>query len=120
MLEAQNLIGAEGAVLLSGSEVNQAATSSYERTAVVHGWALARQEPRVVQNEGEAHTFLRDLAIAAENNICDLHSVVRFDGPNFDRHQPILWRLLYGKAQLNLQSDLNSQDYYLVAQLEQF
>ena len=82
LLEAQNLIGAEGAVLLTGAEVNQAATSRYERTALVHGWALARQEPRVVQKEGEAHTFLRDLAIAAENNICDLHSAVRFDGPN--------------------------------------
>ena len=82
LLEAQSLSGAEGAVLLSGAEVKQAPSSRYERSAFVHGWALARQEPRVQQTDGAAHTCLKDLAIADLDQIIDLHSAVRFDGPN--------------------------------------
>jgi hypothetical protein len=80
--EAQNLLGAHRSVLLTGSEVHQAPTSCYKRSAVVQGWAMARQEPKVVQVEGAAKTFLNDLAIIEHQNLSDLHSVVRFEGPN--------------------------------------
>lgn len=68
-------------VLLSGCSVQQAPGSRYSRSAVVKGWALARQEPQVVQSKGAAHTQLRDLAITTDQAVHDLHSRVRFEGP---------------------------------------
>ena len=65
----------------SDLQVQQAPASRYGRTAVVSGWRLARLEPQVCQTEGQAVTTLRDLALARGQASLDLHSRVRFDGP---------------------------------------
>lgn len=75
------LQGDASAVLLAGSQVQQQPGSTYSRTAVVRGWALARQEPEVLQLAGAAHTQLRDLSITTGRAVHDLHSRVRFEGP---------------------------------------
>jgi FeS assembly protein SufD len=80
--EGQGLEGCSAAVLLASSQVQQAPDSHYERTALVQGWGLARQDPQVLQSAGQAHTQLRDLALATGQAISDLHSRVRFEGPD--------------------------------------
>jgi len=80
--EGQGLEGCSAAVLLASSHVQQAPDSYYERTALVQGWGLARQDPQVLQSAGQAHTQLRDLALATGQAISDLHSWVRFEGPD--------------------------------------
>ena len=82
LVEGQWLQGDEGAVLMAGSSIRQQPGSSYSRTAVVQGWALARQEPQLLQSAGGAETCLRDLAVLNGTAIADLHSLVRFDGPD--------------------------------------
>ena len=82
LVEGQWLQGDEGAVLMAGSSIRQQPGSFYTRTAVVQGWALARQEPTLVQSAGGAETCLRDLAVLNGTAIADLHSLVRFDGPD--------------------------------------
>ena len=52
LVEGQWLQGDEGAVLMAGSSIRQQPGSSYSRTAVVQGWALARQEPQLLQSAG--------------------------------------------------------------------
>ena len=81
-LECQSLVGDATAVLLSHADVRQQPGSEYSRSAVVKGWALARQEPQVLQCQGAAQTKLRDLALLAGDGIADLHSLVRFEGPD--------------------------------------
>ena len=82
LVEGQWLQGDEGAVLMAGSAIRQQPGSFYSRTAVVQGWALARQEPELLQCAGGAETCLRDLAVLSGTAIADLHSLVRFDGPD--------------------------------------
>ena len=79
--EAWLLQGDASDVLLGGCSVQQAQGSRYCRSSVVQGWALARQEPQVLQSQGAAHTQLRDLAITTAQAVHDLHSRVRFEGP---------------------------------------
>lgn len=81
LLEGQRLQGADSAVVLVSGQVQQAPGSAYCRTAVVSGWRLARLEPQVCQSEGRASTTFRDLAVARGEGTVDLHSQVRFGGP---------------------------------------
>ena len=81
LLEGQRHQGADSAVAVVSGQVQQAPASRYGRTAVVSGWRLARLEPQVCQTEGQAVTTLRDLALARGQASLDLHSRVRFDGP---------------------------------------
>jgi hypothetical protein len=81
LLEGQRLDGDASAVALVSEQVEQAPSSRYVRTAVVNGWGLARLEPRVCQTGGQACTTFRDLALARGQATLDLHSSVRFEGP---------------------------------------
>lgn len=81
LLVGQRLEGADSAVALVGDHVEQDPGSRYHRTAVVSGWALARLEPQVCQTSGQASTTFRDLALARGQATVDLHSRVRFEGP---------------------------------------
>lgn len=73
-------LGTAGACLLQHTAVLQAADSRLEHVAVSGGWALARQEPRVLQRDGAAFTRLRGLQVCRQRQIADTHSFVRFDG----------------------------------------
>jgi Fe-S cluster assembly protein SufD len=74
-------LGAPGSCLLQSTAVLQAPGSRLEHTAVSGGWALARQEPRILQCEGAAWTRLRGLQVCRDHQLADTHSWVRFDGP---------------------------------------
>ncbi|SBO44732.1 Fe-S cluster assembly protein SufD [Cyanobium sp. NIES-981] len=74
--------GGDGqASLLAHTAVRQARESSLQLVTASVGWALLRQEPRIVQAEGEASTSLRALQLVKGDQIADTHSQVRFDGP---------------------------------------
>lgn len=92
LLDGQRLQGADSAVVLVSGQVQQAPGSRYARTAVVSGWRLARLEPQVCQSDGQASTTFRDLALARGQATVDLHSRVRFGGPEgrFDQLQRAL------------------------------
>ena len=81
LLVGQRLEGADSAVALVDDHVEQDPGSRYHRTAVVSGWGLARLEPQVCQTSGQASTTFRDLALARGTTTVDLHSRVRFEGP---------------------------------------
>ncbi|QVL53306.1 MAG: SufD family Fe-S cluster assembly protein [Cyanobium sp. M30B3] len=80
-------LGAPGSCLLHHTAVLQAAGSRLEHTAVGGGWALARQEPRILQRQGAARTRLRALQVCRERQLADTHSWVRFDGPEGELDQ---------------------------------
>jgi Fe-S cluster assembly protein SufD len=67
--------------------VLQAAGSRLEHVAVSGGWALARQEPRILQRDGAAFTRLRGLQMCRDRQIADTHSWVSFDGPEGELDQ---------------------------------
>nr|WP_225867240.1 Fe-S cluster assembly protein SufD [Cyanobium sp. PCC 7001] len=74
--------GGDGqASLLTHVAVRQASGSSLSLVTATAGWALLRQEPRIVQADGEASTTLRGLQLVKGDQIADTHSQVRFDGP---------------------------------------
>ena len=79
--------GAPGSCLLQHTAVVQAPGSRLEYTAVTGGWALARQEPRVLQSQGAAFTRLRGLQLCRDAQWADTHSWVRFDGPGGELDQ---------------------------------
>ncbi|MFM7229939.1 MAG: SufD family Fe-S cluster assembly protein [Cyanobacteriota bacterium] len=81
LLVGQRLEGADSAVALVDDHVEQDPGSRYHRTAVVRGWGLARLEPQVCQTSGQASTTFRDLALVRGQATVDLHSRVRFEGP---------------------------------------
>jgi Fe-S cluster assembly protein SufD len=74
-------LGHPAASLLQHTAVLQAPGSGLTHVAASAGWALARQEPRILQSEGAATTCLRGLQICRDRQIADTHSWVRFDGP---------------------------------------
>lgn len=80
-------LGAPGSCLLQHTAVLQAAGSRLEHTAVSGGWALARQEPRILQQQGAAFTRLRGLQVCRDRQLADTHSWVRFDGPEGELDQ---------------------------------
>jgi Fe-S cluster assembly protein SufD len=80
-------LGAAGSCLLQHTAVLQAAGSRLEHTAVSAGWALARQEPRILQQDGAAFTRLRGLQVCRDTQLADTHSWVRFDGPEGELDQ---------------------------------
>ena len=80
-------LGAAGSCLLQHTAVLQAAGSRLEHTAVSSGWALARQQPRILQQDGAAFTRLRGLQVCRETQLADTHSWVRFDGPEGELDQ---------------------------------
>ena len=80
-------IGASGSCLLQHTAVLQAPGSRIENVAVSGGWALARQEPRILQRQGAACTRLRALQVCRERQLADTHSWVRFDGPEGELDQ---------------------------------
>ena len=80
-------LGGHGSCLLQHTAVMQAPGSRLEHGAVSGGWALARQEPRIVQERGEAYTRLRGLQVCRGRQIADTHSWVRFDGPEGELDQ---------------------------------
>ncbi|MEB3334885.1 MAG: SufD family Fe-S cluster assembly protein [Cyanobacteriota bacterium] len=69
------------AALLAVTAVNQSPGSVYSQTSLCSGWALARQEPLILQEDGQASTRLRGLHWLEEHQIADTHSQVRFSGP---------------------------------------
>ena len=79
--------GAPGSCLLQHTAVLQASGSRFEHTAVCGGWALARQEPRILQSDGAASTRLRGLQVCRDTQLADTHSWVRFDGPEGELDQ---------------------------------
>jgi Fe-S cluster assembly protein SufD len=80
-------LGAGAGCLLQHTAVLQAPASRLEHAAVSGGWALARQEPRILQSEGGAFTRLRGLQVCRDHQIADTHSWVRFDGPDGELDQ---------------------------------
>ncbi|MEB3301213.1 MAG: Fe-S cluster assembly protein SufD [Cyanobacteriota bacterium] len=73
--------GSNHGVLLAMTAVNQAPGSSYTLTSVGSGWGLARQEPVILQSEGQATSQLRGLHWVNDHQISDTHSRVKFTGP---------------------------------------
>ncbi len=80
-------LGSPGSCLLQHTAVLQAAGSRLEHVAVSGGWALARQEPRILQRDGAAFTRLRGLQMCRDRQIADTHSWVSFDGPEGELDQ---------------------------------
>lgn len=74
--------GSNGSCLLANLAVSQAPASELDLTTVVGGWGLVRLEPAISQVQGAAATRLRGLQVARDRQIADLHSLVRFDGPD--------------------------------------
>lgn len=73
--------GTASSALMAAIAVSQAAGSHYAHTSVCSGWGLARQEPVVVQREGQASTQLRGLHWLRQHELADTHSRVHFGGP---------------------------------------
>ena len=80
-------IGAAGSCLLQHTAVVQAPGSRFEHITVSAGWALARQEPRILQRQGGACTRLRALQVCCDRQLADTHSWVCFDGPDGELDQ---------------------------------
>jgi len=74
--------GTESSCLLAHLAVSQAPASELDLTTAVGGWGLGRLEPAITQVQGAAATRLRGLQVARDRQIVDLHSLVRFEGPN--------------------------------------
>jgi len=72
--------GHDSGALLAVTAVNQAPGSHYSHASVCSGWGLARQEPIILQSEGQASTRLRGLHWLERHQIADTHSQVRFAG----------------------------------------
>ncbi|MBM5798147.1 MAG: ABC transporter permease [Cyanobacteria bacterium K_Offshore_0m_m2_072] len=70
------------AALLAHLPVLQAPGSRLALSTVSSGWSFSRIEPRVLQQQGAAHTRLRGLQWVGEDQLADTHSLVRFDGPD--------------------------------------
>ena len=87
-LKLGNLALGQGeACLLQHTAVVQQEGSHLAHTAVAAGWALARQEQRIVQRQGHASTRLRGLQVCRGRQIADTHSWVRFEGPEGELDQ---------------------------------
>ena len=69
------------ACLLAHFAVTQAPGSSLTQAIAASGWALARIEPRVLQQAGAATTCLRGLQRVEGRQIADTHAEVAFGGP---------------------------------------
>ncbi len=74
--------GTDASCLLAHLAVSQAPASELDLTTVAGGWGLARLEPAITQVQGAAATRLRGLQVARDRQIADLHSLVRFEGPD--------------------------------------
>jgi len=81
--------GTDASCLLAHLAVSQAPASELDLTTVAGGWGLVRLEPAITQVQGAAATRLRGLQVARNRQIADLHSLVRFEGPEgqFDQLQ---------------------------------
>jgi FeS assembly protein SufD len=73
--------GTDNAVLLATTAVRQAPGSFYDQASVCSGWGLVRQEPVILQSDGQARTRLRGLQWVEGRQMADTHSRVRFAGP---------------------------------------
>jgi hypothetical protein len=73
--------GTDVSCLLAHLAVSQAPASELDLTMAVGGWGLVRLEPAITQLQGAAVTRLRGLQVARDRQIADLHSLVRFEGP---------------------------------------
>jgi len=73
--------GSDASCLLAHLAVYQDPASELDLTTVAGGWGLVRLEPAVSQVQGAAVTRLRGLQVARDRQIADLHSLVRFEGP---------------------------------------
>jgi Fe-S cluster assembly scaffold protein SufB len=73
--------GTDASCLLAHLAVSQAPASELDLTTVAGGWGLVRLEPAITQVQGAAATRLRGLQVARNRQIADLHSLVRFEGP---------------------------------------
>ena len=74
--------GTGASCLLAHLAVSQAPASELDLTTVAGGWGLVRLEPAITQVQGAAATRLRGLQVARDRQIADLHSLVRFEGPD--------------------------------------
>ncbi len=73
--------GTDASCLFAHLAVSQAPASELDLTTVAGGWGLVRLEPAISQVQGAAATRLRGLQVARDRQIADLHSLVRFEGP---------------------------------------
>jgi Fe-S cluster assembly protein SufD len=73
--------GADNSALLGVTAVRQAPGSRYSQASLCSGWGLARQEPVILQEDGQASSRLRGLHWLEGHQIADTHSLVRFTGP---------------------------------------
>ncbi len=62
--------------------VKQSEKSKYSLNSIHHGWDYARFEPRIIQSEGNAATFIKGLQITKSKEQIATHSLIRFEGPN--------------------------------------
>ncbi|MBE9172289.1 Fe-S cluster assembly protein SufD [Cyanobium sp. LEGE 06143] len=69
------------ATLLAHTAIRQASGSQLKLVNGSSGWALLRQEPRLVQTDGAAHACLRGLQLVDGEQVADTHSHVCFEGP---------------------------------------
>jgi Fe-S cluster assembly scaffold protein SufB len=74
--------GRGASCLLAHLAVSQAPASELDLTTAVGGWGLVRLEPAITQVQGAAATRLRGLQVVRDRQIADVHSLVRFEGPN--------------------------------------
>ena len=74
-------MGTDTSCLLAHLAVSQAPASELDLTTAMGGWGLGRLEPAITQLHGAAATRLRGLQVAGNRQIADLHSRVRFEGP---------------------------------------
>lgn len=73
--------GSEEGALLAVTAVRQAPGSHYAQASLCSEWGLARQEPTILQADGQASTRLRGLHWVNGQQVADTHSRVRFAGP---------------------------------------
>ena len=74
--------GTDASCLFAHLAVSQAPASELDLTTVSGGWGLVRLEPAISQLQGAAFTRLRGLQVVRDRQIADLHSRVRFEGPD--------------------------------------
>ncbi|MEB3318748.1 MAG: SufD family Fe-S cluster assembly protein [Cyanobacteriota bacterium] len=73
--------GEDSGALLAVTAVRQSPGSAYSQASLCSGWGLARQEPVILQSDGQASTRLRGLHWLEGQQISDTHSRMRFAGP---------------------------------------
>ncbi len=74
-------LGESSSSLFTQIFIDQAKHSKYYFTSVLSGWSISRLEPRILQREGKAETYLKGLQVSSNDEQLATHSLVQFNGP---------------------------------------